>query len=140
MTFGTTHSVSVFAISPEMKHRRSLLAAASEVARITDRLLAICLMLYTAILLLTFFLGIFLWGRTVKAESAVITSGLASSTVSNFTCAPLMRQFSWEPKSPTRPPPRSTDFRHYSPLTSLETMSPSYPGRYTSTNPRGIEQ
>jgi hypothetical protein len=102
MTFGTTHSVSVFAKSPEMKHRRSLLAAASEVARITDRLLAICLILYTALLLLTFFLGIFLWGRTVKAES--------------------------------------TDFRHYSPVTSLETMSPSYPARYTSTNPRGIEQ
>jgi hypothetical protein len=58
-----------------MKHRGSLLAAAPEVARITDRLLAISLMLSTALLVLTFFLGIFLWGRTVKAESAVITAG-----------------------------------------------------------------
>jgi len=75
MTFGTTHSVSVFAISPDMKHRGSLLAAASAVARITERLWAIGLILYTALLVLTFFLGIFLWGRTVKAESAVITAG-----------------------------------------------------------------
>jgi hypothetical protein len=89
-----------------MKHRDSLLAAASAVAGITARLLAISLMLWTALLVLTFVLGIFLWGHTVKAESAVITP----------------------------------DFRHYSPLTSLETMSPSYPGCYASTNPRGIEQ
>lgn len=124
-----------------MKHRGSLLAAASEVARITNRLLAISLMLYAALLLLTFFLGIFLWGRTVKAESAVITPGLASSTVSNFMCAPLRRQFSWEIRFPPGlPPPRSPDFRHYPPLTLLETMSPSCPSRYASTNPRGIEQ
>jgi hypothetical protein len=95
VTFGTTHSVFVFARSAEMKHRGSLLAAAAAVAKITGRLLAIGLMLYTALLLLTFFLGIFLWGRTVKAESAAVVA----------------------------------DFRHYSPLASPQTMSPSRPDR-----------
>jgi hypothetical protein len=70
MTFGTTHPVFVLAISPEMKHRGPLLVAAAEAARITHRLLAISLMLYTAILVAMFLLGIFLWGRTVKAQPA----------------------------------------------------------------------
>ena len=51
-----------------MKHRDSLLPLPAEVPRIIDRLLAISLMLYAALLVLTFFLAIFLWGRTVKAE------------------------------------------------------------------------
>jgi len=106
MTFGTTYPVFVLAISPEMKHRGPLLAAAAQAARITHRLLAISLMLYTAILVAVFLLGIFLWGRTVKAEPAGVTP----------------------------------DFRHYSPPTSPDTMSPSYPGRRASMNSRGIEQ
>ena len=35
-----------------------------------DSLLAISLTLYTALLALTFFLGIFLWGGAVKAQPA----------------------------------------------------------------------
>jgi hypothetical protein len=68
-----------------MKHRSSIVAAARELVRTnTTRLLAISLTLYAAFLLLMFFLGIFLWGRTVKADPAVITPALASSTVPKF--------------------------------------------------------
>jgi hypothetical protein len=98
-----------------MKHRDSLLPLPAEMPRIFDRLLAISLMLYAALLVLTFFVAVFLWGGTVKA--AVPKAEAPNPT---FT--------------------RACDFRHYSPLTSLQIMSPSYRSRYASTNPRGIEQ
>ncbi len=61
-----------------------------------------------------------LTGPTLTAPTAKSGQGLSSSRVNFYQTYYV-------------------DFRHYSSLTSLETMSASCPTRYASTNLRGIE-